>query len=221
MSKIRIGLLGGTFNPVHRGHVDLGLHIHKAFQLDKILYILSAQPPHKQDQNIAPPTLRFKMLGTALEKHPRLEPCDIEMKRNAWSWTIDTIKELKHIYPQSHMFFISGSEGFLKIRTWKNYKELLQLVSFIVVLRKPGHREAVEDLMKDENVETLSAPDSFKDSEMNTPAVYMYAYQSDKLFISSTLVRERVKSAQPIDGLVEEEVEKIMEDNKLYERRGF
>jgi nicotinate-nucleotide adenylyltransferase len=202
--KTKIGLLGGTFNPVHRGHVELGLQIREAFQLEKILYILSAQPPHKKDQRIAPAEIRWKMLNETLKSFPQLVPCDIEMKRSTWSWTVDTVRELRKKNPGSdtEFHFISGSEGFLKIRTWKDYRQLLNTLSFIVVLRKPSHRQAIKTLLKEENV---SCP------------VHIFSYNSDKLYISSTLIREKVKQCQPIDGLVDEEVKKIMEEYKLYE----
>jgi nicotinate-nucleotide adenylyltransferase len=203
-SRTRIGLLGGTFNPIHLGHVELGLQIRKAFSLDKILFILSAQPPHKRDQQIAPPEIRWKMLNEALKSFPSLVPCDIEMKRSSWSWTVDTVRELRKEYPHTNteFYFISGSEGFLKIRTWKNYKQLLNTLSFIVVLRKPRHKHVVETMLAEEDT---------------AYPVHTFSYDSDKLYLSSTLIRERVKQCQPIDGLVDEGVKKIMEENKLYE----
>ncbi|MCP5106222.1 MAG: nicotinate (nicotinamide) nucleotide adenylyltransferase [bacterium] len=204
--KDKVGLLGGTFNPVHRGHIDLGLQIREAFGLEKILYILAAQPPHKTNLNVAPTEIRWRMLNEVLARFPQLEPCDSEMKRPTVSWTIDTVEELRKGYPETDFYFISGSEGFLKVRTWKDYKRLLNALSFIVVLRGGGHREAVERLLQDENIrfDGPSAP------------VHLFSYESDMLFISSTLIRDRVKRSQGVDGLVEEEVKKIMEENNLY-----
>lgn len=205
-NKGKVGLLGGTFNPIHRGHVDLGLRIREAFNLDKIFYILSAQPPHKADMDIAPPEIRWRMLNKALKPFPQLVPCDIEMKRPTMSWTVDTVDELKQLYPETDFYFISGSEGFLKIRTWKSYKRLLGSLSFIVVVRKPGHEEAVDVLLSGENL-SLQSP---------SPSVRLFSYRSETLSISSTLIRGKVKDSQRIDEFVEEEVKKIMEENNLY-----
>jgi nicotinate-nucleotide adenylyltransferase len=114
------------------------------------------------------------------------------------------VRELrkKHHGTDTEFYFISGSEGFLKIRTWKDYKQLLNTLSFIVVLRKPGHRQAIDILLEEENASCT---------------VHVFSYDSDKLFLSSTLIRGKVKQCQSIDGLVDDEVKKIMEEYKLYE----
>lgn len=217
MMKDRVGLLGGTFNPVHLGHVDLGLKIQAAFGLQRVLYILSARPPHKAGAEIVSAPLRLRMLRLALAPHPQLVPSDIEMKRESYSWTFLTMKELRRLYPRNSFYFISGSEGFLKIRTWKNYKELLNTLSFIVVLRKAGHKEKVTELLREEGVE----PCFHMEAEPEEPVIYIYTYESDKLFISSTLIRKRRKLSEDIDLLVHPEVKKIILENRLYEERGI
>lgn len=223
--KSNIGLLGGTFNPIHRGHIELGLKIREAFHLREILYILSARPPHKKGLEIAPIELRWKMLKKALGPFPHLVPCDIEMRRTTDSWTIDTVNELITQYPDRHYYFISGSEGFLKIKTWKNYKKLLNTLSFIVVLRKGGHQAAVEQLLQEEGLVPYYSSDMIqqKPNPAGKPAVFIFSYQSEHLFISSTLIRKKIKLSgyELIENFVGEEVKKIMEENKLYEKRGI
>ena len=152
MNQPKTGLLGGTFNPVHRGHIELGLKIKAAFGLNRVLYILSAQPPHKKRQTLPPAELRLAMLQAALRPHPGLLPCDLELRRQGDSWTIDTIRELKAASPRERFYFITGSEGFLKIRTWKEYRRILHEVFFIIVLRQPGHRAQVERLLREEGI---------------------------------------------------------------------
>lgn len=213
MKRNRVGLLGGTFNPIHLGHVELGLQICSAFLLDKVLYILSAKPPHKQAGNIAPTPIRWKMLTRALQPFPQLVPCDIEMRRPSYSWTCLTIEELRREYPEDFFYFISGSEGFLRIKTWKNYKDLLKSLSFIVVLRAEKDKKRVENLLKEENL----TPCFDIKRHTGSPAIYIYSYSSDKLFISSTLIRKKRSLSEDVDDLVNKEVKKIMLEYKLYE----
>jgi len=220
--KYKIGLLGGTFNPIHRGHIELGLKIRGTFFLKEILYILSARPPHKKGWEIAPIELRWEMLKKALAPFPYLVPCDIEMRRSADSWTIDTVDELIAQYPDRQYYFISGSEGFLKIKTWKNYKKLLDTVSFIVVLRKDSHQTAVEQLLKEEGLTPCYTSDLTQQQPdpAGKPAAYIFVYQSEHLSISSTLIRKKIKLSgyKLIENFVSEEVKKIMEGNNLYEK---
>jgi len=213
--KVKVGILGGTFNPIHRGHIDLGLAIRQAFGLEKVLYILSARPPHKKEIEIAPVSLRWEMLLKALAPYPFFEASDIEVNRTEDSWTIDTIAQLQSMYPAYDFFFISGSEGFLKIKTWKNYRALLRMVSFIVVLRDESHRRDVEKLLAEENLVPCSGVP--EQGEIMDPGVYIYKYEARTIGISSTLIRQKVKKSESIDSYVEGEIKKIMEEHKLYE----
>lgn len=213
MSQNKTGLLGGTFNPVHRGHIELGLKIKAAFNLDRILYILSAQPPHKKRQTLPAAELRLAMLKAALLPHPGLLPCDLELHRQGDSWTIDTIRELKALQPNEHFYFIAGSEGFLKIRTWKEYRRVLQEVYFIIVLRQGGHKRKVEKLLAEENIPCIGE----SENPGPPPAAFLHAYQSDYLELSATAIRKKLSSGQDISPYVEKNVRKIMEEIKLYE----
>jgi nicotinate-nucleotide adenylyltransferase len=213
MSQSKIGLLGGTFNPVHRGHVDLGLKIKAAFGLEKVLYILSAQPPHKKLQALAAVELRLAMLKEALRPYPGLEPCDLELRRPGDSWTIDTIRQLKKERPAEQFYFITGSEGFLKIKTWKNYRQLLREVFFIIVMRQKGHQPLVERLLRSENIALGREPEN----SLLPPAAFLFSYASAYLSLSATAVRKGAARGLDISPWVEKNVQTIMEENKLYE----
>lgn len=213
MSQPKTGLLGGTFNPVHRGHIELGLKIKAAFGLDSVLYILSARPPHKKRQELPPAELRLAMLEAALQPHPGLQPCDLELRRQGYSWTIDTINELKAAAPRASFYFITGSEGFLKIRTWKEYRRILGAVFFIIVLRRPSHRKQVERLLREEGIPLLRE----LDDPGPPPGAFLHAYVSDYLELSATAIRKRLSHGQDVSPYVERDVQKIMEEIKLYE----
>lgn len=214
MTRHKTGLLGGTFNPVHRGHIELGLKIKAAFGLDCVLYILSARPPHKKNQTLPPAELRLAMLRAALQPHPGLETCELELHRQGDSWTIDTLRELKAAAADGERFyFITGSEGFLKIRTWKEYRRVLREVYFIIVLRRPEHRRKVEQLLRQEDV-------PFGSALLETdppPGAFLHSYVSDYLELSATTIRSKRAHGQDVSPYVELNVKKIMEGIKLYE----
>ncbi len=209
---LKTGILGGTFNPVHHGHVELGLHILKAYSLDRILYILSANPPHKINQDIVSQELRWAMLSLALEPYPRLQPCDIELKRQGYSYTIQTIHQLRVMSPDDLFYFISGSEGFLKIRTWKNYRELLEAVSFVVVLRKKEHRPLIETLLSEEQVPLFQN----STAQGERIGVSIFSYDSPRLSLSSTLVRRELKAGGNVDSFIDSKVKNVIEEYRLY-----
>jgi nicotinate-nucleotide adenylyltransferase len=213
MNQSKIGLLGGTFNPVHRGHVDLGLKIKAAFGLEKILYILSAQPPHKKLQALAAAELRLAMLKQALRPHPGLLACDLELRRPGDSWTIDTIRQLKSEYPTEQFYFITGSEGFLKIKTWKAYRQVLREVFFIIVMRQNSHLPLVKRLLRSESIPIGGEPEN----SPQPPAAFLFAYASAYLSLSATTVRKGAARGRDISSWVDKNVQTIMEENKLYE----
>lgn len=220
----KVGLLGGTFNPVHNGHVQLGKNIREAFDLDEILYVLSAKPPHKKNPDMVTPEIRWAMLTKALAPYPYLVPCDLEMKRPMDSWTIVTIRELKRTRPHDRFYFLSGSEGFLKIRTWKDYKKLLHEVTFIVLIRKEEHKLLVKELLEEEGIMPLDWP---LDWPLDCPAsgidqndtsrAYLYTYHSGLLHLSSTLIRGKIRASEAVEEFIDPEVKKILEEKKLYE----
>jgi len=213
MKKNRVGILGGTFNPVHKGHITLGLKIKELFKLDKIIYILSANPPHKDNSKVIDSQKRFLMLKKALKNYKGLEASDIEIKREKPSWTIDTIKELKSQFKDTLFYFISGSEGFLNIKTWKNYKQLLKEIPFIVLIRKEEHIEKLKLLISEEN---LNYTDII-DFNYETPMIYLVKYESDTMDISSTLIRKLLKNKKKVDNLIDKDIKEIIKENKLYE----
>ncbi len=211
-NDIKTGILGGTFNPVHNGHIDIGLRIMEHFGLDSVRYILSAKPPHKDKDRIVSAHLRWKMLESALSPYPALIPDDTEIRRDEYSWTIDTIRQLNETFPDNNFFFLSGSEGFLKISTWKEYRKLFNLINFIVVMRTKGQEGEVTDLLKKERIE----PVTHNKPQSNSNTVYYYSYKSKYLDLSSTKIRSLIQNGKRIDGLVDKKVKKIIEENDLY-----
>jgi len=134
---MRIGLLGGTFNPIHNGHLYIAEAVEKKLHLNRILFIPSGNPPHKKEA-VPPAAHRLEMTRLALLNHPNFELCEIEVKRPGKSYSVETVSELKRLYPQDRLFFIIGTDAFLDLPTWREPERLLSLCDFVVVTR-PGH----------------------------------------------------------------------------------
>ncbi len=137
-SALRLGLFGGTFNPIHEGHLAVARRAREALGLDQILFIPSGDPPHKTDRSLAPAADRCEMVRLAIASDPRCALSDIEIRRPGKSYTIDTIRQLRRDHGAGTQFyFLIGLDAFLDLPTWREPEALLHLCSF-VVLSRPG-----------------------------------------------------------------------------------
>ncbi len=133
---MRIGILGGTFDPVHEGHLYLAKKVLKKFSLNKIIFIPTYSPPHKKNVKITKATHRFNMLKLAIGNNKNFELSDIEIKRKGRSYSVETMRKLREKYGNSvDLFFITGSDSLKELSRWKNLKEFLKLCKFVVVKR--------------------------------------------------------------------------------------
>jgi nicotinate-nucleotide adenylyltransferase len=135
---MKIGILGGTFNPVHIGHLILAEEAREKLGLDKVIFIPTALPPHKDNVNIAPAADRLKMLKLATKSNKYFAVSDVEIKRKGRSYTIDTLKELKKKYKNDELYFIIGSDLLKYLNEWKDLSQILKMVEFIAATR-PGY----------------------------------------------------------------------------------
>lgn len=137
---MKIGILGGSFDPVHAGHLTLAREAEAQFKLDKIFFIPALIPPHKrEDLSLAPASHRARMVELAIFGNPRWELSDIELARPGVSYTVETLRELRKIYPDPHqLFFIVGADSALDLKKWRDPEEILLLSEWIVAPR-PAH----------------------------------------------------------------------------------
>lgn len=142
MSRQRIGFYGGTFNPIHKGHIEVAKAAKRHLNLNRVVLIPSAQPPHKR--GVAPAEHRLAMTRLAAKSAPGLEVSDIEHQRSGPSFTVDTVKALKKQYPSADLFFIVGSDSVPQLHTWKRIGELKKDITFAVASR--GGRSMQADL---------------------------------------------------------------------------
>ena len=135
---MKIGILGGTFNPIHIGHLILAEEAREKLGLDKIIFVPAYLPPHKDNSNIAPARERLEMVKLAIKGNNHFFVSDVEIKRNGRSYTIDTIKEFKNKFPHDELYFIIGSDLLKYLDDWKDLKDILTMVRFIAATR-PGY----------------------------------------------------------------------------------
>lgn len=213
--KNKIGVLGGTFDPIHLGHIRIGERVKEYFSLEKIFYIPSYSPPHKEDSVITEASMRFRMVEIALKGKNGLIPSALEIGRKGTSYTIDTLRELRNIYKNSLLYLIIGTDAFLEIKTWKEWKSLLKEFSIIIISRPNYNMEQVEKLLIEEEC-TFQKVNYFERKKINEEYPLIYLFEMDSLPISSKQIREMVKKGLPIRGLVLPEVEKYIKENGLY-----
>ncbi len=135
---MKIGILGGTFNPVHIGHLILAEEVREKIGLSKVFFVPAYFPPHKNNFDIAQALDRYKMISAAIKGNRHFIVSDAEIKREGKSYTIDTVREFKKRYPKDEFFFIAGSDMLKYLDAWKDLPEIIKLVKFIVATR-PGY----------------------------------------------------------------------------------
>jgi nicotinate-nucleotide adenylyltransferase len=159
----RLALFGGAFDPIHNAHLDIAREAARQFDLDRVLFVPAARPPHKRLH--ASYDDRYRMVELALENQPGLEPSYLEAGPRQ-SFSIDTIEKLRpELSGDDRLFFIIGADAFADIRTWKRWRDVVAAVEFIVVSR-PGHRYAVPEGARVHVLDTLQLPVS--SSEIRT-----------------------------------------------------
>lgn len=199
----KIAVMGGTFDPIHIGHLVAAEEVRHQFETDEVLFIPTGHPPHKSQINMTTTEHRYLMTVLATAPNPQFKVSKLEIDREGVTYTIDTVKELKKIYGESvRLYFITGADAVQKILTWKAPEELLQLCDFVAVTR-PGYNKG--ELIK--QIEELKSQYECNIHFLEVPA----------LAISSSTIRERIRNLQPIKYLVPEEVENYIRKYELYE----
>lgn len=210
----KIGLFGGTFNPVHYGHLRAAEEVDRRAHLDKILFIPSYIPPHKEQQNIAPAEHRLAMLRLALAHQKKFIPSAIEIEDQQTSYSIFTLRKIKELYPEDEPFFIIGVDAFLKIGTWKDYELVLEESNFLVMSRPGFHLEDVRRVL---SKKWLAKTTWLKEGQLLTTVYSIFLVEIKALPISASKIRERVRRGESIAGLVPEAVENYIHQHHLYQ----
>jgi len=214
----KIGVLGGTFNPVHYGHLAAAEEVRDRLKLDRVLFVPAFLPPHK-DEELPSAVQRLEMVRLAVAGNAHYAVSDIEIKRGGRSYTIDTITELQMKYPGAELYFLLGIDSFLEIRTWREWERLLTLCSFVILSRE-GYRFG--DLAGIGIIDIPAAELTALDERRRDEVRVVHGDKSVMLEripyyeISSTDVRRRVRQRRSIKYCLPDPVEHYIIDNQLY-----
>ena len=202
MSKI--GIFGGTFNPIHLGHIRLGQLVLDEIKLDKILYIPDNTPPHKSDKDLACGEDRLNMIDISLKDYDNMESSDIELNREGKSYTFETLLELKKMYPNDEIYLITGADMFLTLDKWKEPETIFKTANIIGVPRVKSDFEKMEAY-----AENVIKP-------MGARIIMLSKTVFDTA--SSTYVRDNIDDYQKIRDMITPEVYGYITEKNLYRK---
>jgi len=209
-NKLVYGILGGTFNPIHIGHLIIAEEVKGIFSLEKIIFIPCAQPPHKVEEEIAPADHRYQMTQLAIKDNPSFIISRLEIERGGKSYSVETVKALQEIFGESAKFyFITGADAILEISTWKNFEELLRICQFIALTR-PGYSLFPDD---DQSSEGLARRLKIEPTLVGN----IHLLRIRAIEISAQEIRERIREGKSIRYLVPREVEEYIYTYRLYQ----
>jgi nicotinate-nucleotide adenylyltransferase len=212
---MNLGLMGGTFNPIHCAHLRIAEEARQLCELDRVIFIPAADPPHKPLAGETPFLKRCEMVQLAIADNSAFELSDLEGQRSGKSYSIDTINLFRDTNPDDDLFFIIGSDSFLEIGSWHRYAEIFRVCSLIVVER-PGFaatdpREALPVAIRGEFGYTSAAHTLQHESGRS-----VHFLQGRPLDVSSTTIRHLVATGQPITHLVPPGVESYIKNQRIY-----
>lgn len=190
---LKLGLFGGSFDPIHNGHIKLALLAKKQFNLNKIIFIPAKQPPHKKDKRLTPASRRLEMLSIGLKRYSHFEISRYEIDRKAATYTFQTVSHFKNLYRDAELLFLLGSDSLKELHTWKKTNLLLSLCTLIIGKRKGINLSGISFPKKSVRFIRQVLPD-----------------------ISSTDIRAMIKSGKSVSGLLPKQVEKYIMCNGLY-----
>ena len=195
----RFALFGGSFDPVHLGHLLVAQAAHEELSLTRLFFVLAAQSPFKPDRKPTPANQRLQLLRLALAGKAWCEIDDQEIKRGGVSYTIDTVRDYKRRFPDAELFYLIGADHISQLPKWREAAELARLVEFVVIPR-PG------DCMATNSTEAFMLPPPFHGRRLH----------GFPLGVSSSQIRERVKTGLTIDHLTPCGVVEAIRNNQLY-----
>lgn len=225
---MQVGLFGGTFNPVHNGHLRIAKEIKNGFSLDKIIFFPSAIPPHKETQIVVNADDRINMLHIAISDNPdfpaeSFEISDVELKRSGPSYTIDTVYHYQSkMAANNQLYLIMGVDAFFEINTWKSYLDLFQIIPFIVMSRPKNGPHFNSSIWKtleifiQSNISSLYEYFPSEKRYIHPKNMPIHIYDVTTIDISATKIRKFIKNKMQVHSMLPGGVEEYIKSKGLY-----
>lgn len=211
---MRIGIFGGTFNPIHLGHLVATEEIRQSFDLERVLFVPSARPPHKPSPELIDPAHRLEMTRLAVEENPYFDISAVELNRNDLSYTVETVQFFrKEFGEEAALFFLLGIDSFCDIHSWHDPKRLIGLCNFIVVSRPGFPLKTAYRLLSD--TFGIESGEGSRDIPLPNGRT-LYLAEVTPVGISSTRVRALLRQGKSVKYLLPEKVESYILLNDLY-----
>lgn len=228
MPKVgKIGIIGGTFDPIHCGHLEIARELRTVFALDRVIFMPAPSPPHKDTRGISAFEHRYAMVEQAIRAEEHFSVSDLEAQRGGKSYTVDTLQRLHTRYPDADFYFLMGMDSFANLTSWKEYPRLFNL-SNIVVAQRPGLPECTRPEELPVALRNLFCYDAARNSFVyigaeknkagsNRDGGRLFFLRETRADISSTDIRRRVEQNSTIAELVPETVRDYITQHKLYQ----
>ncbi|MCX5806357.1 MAG: nicotinate-nucleotide adenylyltransferase [Proteobacteria bacterium] len=211
---MKVGIFGGTFDPVHIGHLRTAEEIREQYLLDKVYFVPAYIPPHKRTREITDPVLRLKMLKRAVRGNKSLYASDIEIKNQGISYSINMIKIFQKRFEK--LYFIIGIDAFLEIDTWYHYQEIFNYTDFIIIERPINRKTPANTLFPSDIRKKINRIDERTYKHISGNKIHLQ--RGTQLDISSTMIRDSASSGRSIKYLVPQLVERFIDEMGLYRR---
>ena len=212
---MKTGIIGGTFNPIHLGHLAIAREMQQRFALDRVLFIPAAIPPHKQVDDLPPFTHRLAMVECAIAGQSGFEACDIESRRRGKSYSLDTLRQLHVLYPEDSFYFLIGMDSLHSLHTWYHFEDIFPLCH-LVVARRPG-------VAKPASIDALPVAirgqfcyDSVLKTFCHTSGSHLYFLTESFINISSTEIRRDLTDNRPVEDALPKAVYEYIKTHHLY-----
>lgn len=212
---MKTGIMGGTFNPIHNGHLKIADEFLAALQLDRVLFIPAASPPHKCNKNLLPFKHRLEMVKRAIADRPAFIANDIESQRPGKSYSVDTLEQLQKLYPDDELYFLIGMDSLHNLHSWHQYQRLFELCH-LVIARRPGSETPTSAAALPVAICQEFCYDSVLKTFCHSSGHFLSFLEETFINISSTEIRRAIEHNQPIDTLVPAAVNDYIQTHLLY-----